>query len=160
MQNLELLYKHFSTRSIDALKDIFDTSSEIDKNDIKITTELNELMRRIIKAEMTDLSNKGTYPLILKTSPCGDTHILVICNLCFIINIFGVNFLFENDLFNEGELQILNFHWNEKDNLVVFDIHYMVHGIWQKCICHFNNTDFFVYFTAESAPERRDSWKF
>ena len=77
-----------------------------------------------------------------------DNHIVVKANLCLLINIWGANVLFENWLFYEGELSIKYFQWIEEDNLVVFDIHYLVHNEWQKCICHFANSNFFTYFTA------------
>lgn len=81
------------------------------------------------------------------TSPSGNHHIIVTDNLCLFINVFGVTVLFENWLFFEGELRVTNFHWIENDNLVVFDIHYIVHDEWQKCVCHFSHNDFFAYCT-------------
>lgn len=80
-------------------------------------------------------------------SPSGNNHIVVVDDLCLLFNIGGVRVLFKNVLFLDGELKVINFQWLEEDNLVVFDIHYIVHDEWQKCICHFAHNGFFAYLT-------------
>ena len=70
---------------------------------------------------------------------------------CFWLSVHGVKLLFESLLFLEGELALENFRWTERDNLVVFDLYYIVHNERDKCICHFARDDFFAYI----APERK-----
>ena len=55
--------------------------------------------------------------------------------------------LFENRLLFDGELSIQNLEWFEEDNLVVFDLFYVVREERQKCICHYSHSGFFTYFT-------------
>ena len=65
-----------------------------------------------------------------------------------LLNMDGISVLFENALIFEGELDVWNVQWIEKDNLVTFDLFYIVHSKIQKCICHFSNdSSAFIFFS-------------
>ena len=83
-------------------------------------------------------------------SPSGNNHIVITNSLCLLFNIWGVKILFENWLFFDGELKVKNVQWFEEDHLIVFDVHYIVHDEWQKCICHFAHSGFFTYLSPVS----------
>ena len=147
MGQLENFREHFSESSIFALAEVFETAKGTDnKEKIK---ELELQVRSVLQQELT--CGLTTWEISSK----GNNHVIVSSDLCAFVNIYGIRFLFENPLLFDGELRILNFHWIEDDNIVVFDMHYIVHDEWQKCICHFENTDFFVYFTPIVKDERR-----
>ena len=131
----------FTESSLCTLFEIFETSRKTQNK--KIIKELESLLSSVLKQE--DNMKIRTWE-----SPNGNNYIIVSKNLCLFINVYGINILFDSWLFDEGELEILNFHWIECDNMVVFDVYYIVHDIRQKCICHFANDDFFVYFTNET----------
>lgn len=140
MVNLDFLQGYFQESSILDLAEIFDTA-----NTTKCKDTIEKLKLDLLSVLQQEMSI-GLYKW--EVSPSGNNHIVVKANLCLLINIWGANVLFENWLFYEGELSIKYFQWIEEDNLVVFDIHYLVHNEWQKCICHFANSNFFTYFTA------------
>ncbi len=83
----------------------------------------------------------------LGTSPNGKYHILLADNLCLLISIDGFIILEKSSLFSEGELTVKNIQWDEKDNLVVFELFNIVYRESQKCICHFFGEVPFVYRT-------------
>lgn len=124
------------------LDDIFLTAHNT--KDEKILHDLQSKLREILKR----------LPLHSKSSPDGNHHIVFIKDMCILINVYGIYYLFSNFLFYEGELEISNYHWIEKDSLVVLDLHYIVHDLEQKCICHFDRNDHFVYFTESKKIER------
>ena len=84
---------------------------------------------------------------MLKTSPDGKNHIAVSEDSCFFVNIHGfMIFLSDCWLFFDGELDIRDIQWIEKDNLVLFDFFYIVHDERQKAVCHYSNDkDSFVF---------------
>ena len=124
------------------LTDIFLTAHNT--KDEKILHDLQSKLCEILKR----------LRLHFKSSPDGNQHIIIIDKLCVLINIYGIYYLFYSFLFSEGELSISNVHWIEKDNLVVLDLHYMVHDLEQKCICHFDRDDYFAYLTECKKIER------
>ncbi len=94
----------------------------------------------------------------MKHSPDGMNHIVVCDDLCFFVNIYGLALLKEDFIFMDGELGIENIQWIERDNLVLFDLYYIVHGDRQKVICHYSNDEnSFVYLTAltEDDPTKK-----
>jgi len=156
MYNLDILNGYFQESSIQLLVEIFDKANKSEPEDT--SKELQLKLSSILQKEASSVFS----PLFRRaTSPDGNHHIVVIENLCLLINIWGINVLFENWLFFDGELDVMNFHWNEKDNLVVFDVHFIIHNDVQKCICHFARDDFFVYFSDHqtSATDQRN-WSF
>ena len=127
MEQLDIFARRFSKSSICALAKIFETSKGI--RDEQIIKELESDLLSVLQHEM---SSRGFNTW--EVSPKGHNHIIVSNDLCAIVNIYGINCIFENVLFFEGELRILNFHWIEDDNIVVFYLHYIVHDKWQTCI--------------------------
>ena len=117
------------------LIEIFQTAQNT--KDEKILHELQSRLREALKRL------RPRY----KSSPSGNHHLMLINGNYILVNIYGIYYLFTNMLFYDGELEISNYHWIEKDNLVILDIHYIVHDLVQKCICHFDRNDYFVYLT-------------
>lgn len=142
MIDLNYLNGNISESSFYALYEIFERAKNAqDKKTIK---ELESELFRVLQNE----KSLGLHTW--SASPNGNNHIIVANNLCLFINIYGINYIFDNWLFYDGELRILNFNWNESDSTVTFDIHYIVHNIWEKCICRFMNKDFSAKITPYS----------
>ena len=146
MYKLDFLEGHFQESSILNLTEIFNKANTTKcENTIK---ELKLELLGVLQQEMSIGLNKW------EISPSGNNYIVVTKSLCLLFNVWGVNVLFENGLFFEGELSVKNFQWFEEDNLIVFDVYYIVHNEWQKCICHFTSSGFFTYFTPVSKGTR------
>ena len=141
-QRLEFLKNHFQDNSIRCLAEIFDKARKIESE-----SQIEELQQKLRWVLQEDKSNGLSGIIEWRTSPSGSNHVVATESLCLFINIYGVKVLFENPLFFEGELATTNYHWIEEDNLVVFDVLYIVHDKWEKCICHFAPDDFFAYLT-------------
>ena len=145
-RELDFLKGHFQDSSICCLAEIFHEANKQGSENVLHKLRLDLLS--VLQQEMSIGLTKW------ETSPSGNHHIIVTDSLCLFINIFGATVLFENWLFFDGELWITNFHWIEEDNLVIFDVHYIVHNEWEKCICHFALDDFFTYFTPVNKTNR------
>lgn len=147
MGQLDRFRGYFSENSIFALTEIFETAKGT--RDKQIIKELELELLSVLQQEKSQrITSKSEFGLnAWEISPKGNNHVIVSYDLCAFVNIYGISLILESVLFCEGEIEILNYHWIEDDNIVVFDVHYIVSNAWQKCICHFENTDFFVYFT-------------
>lgn len=134
---LSFLEGRFQESSIFYLADIFHEANKLVTEDTLHDLRLDLLS--VLQQEMSNVYNRW------EVSPSGNNYIVVTCNLCLLINVFGATVLIDNWLFFEGELVVKNFHWIEEDNLVTFDVHYLVCDEWEKCVCHFAHDDFFTY---------------
>lgn len=121
------------------MRNIFDTANNIESENV-----LENLQFDLMNVLQREKSN-GLY--MWEISPSGKNHIAVVEDMCLLFNVFGVKVLFTDGLYFDGELRNTNFHWIEKDNLVLFDVHYIVRDTWEKCICHYAYNDFGVYFS-------------
>lgn len=75
-----------------------------------------------------------------------------------LLSLNGMVELFQNWLICEGELDVCDVLWMEKDHLVVFDVAYIVHGEVETCVCHFTNDDNgFVFF---SKTRKKNIWEY
>jgi len=142
MYNLDVLKGHFQESTLNKLAEIFDKANHMESANTSLR-ELNSDLLRVLQQEKCS----DSYLCYWEISPSANQHIIATQSLCLLINVYGFHVLFENWLFYEGELSLEDFHWIEDDHLVVFNVHYIVHGELEKCICHFNQTDFFVYFS-------------
>lgn len=138
MEALERFYPCFSENTYIALEKLFGKAQNAasEKEIEELQNELNSILcqEKTLKQEI---------------SPSGKNHIVVTeaGGFCLLINIYGIHVIFDSVLFCEGELCAENFHWIEKDNLVLFDVCYIVHDECKKCICHYDDEDFFVHFS-------------
>lgn len=147
MYDIYSLRQNFPDDVIWELERIFceaqDAQTEADKERLKL--QLLHLLRGEMAAGVRKLA----------TSPDGNHHIVATDNMCMLVNLWGVEVLFNSWLFAEGELALRNFQWIERDNLVVFEKYYIVHDEYQKCICHFARDSFFVYETPITKDDNR-----
>ncbi len=145
-KNTDILKEYFCDQSLRALQSIFERTHII--NNAK---NLNLKLLSVLQTE----ESKGDKLMIRNTSPSGKNHIVIVNDLCFLINIHGFIIFMSNGLFYEGELDITNIHWIEADNLVLFDAYYIVHGDREKGICHYSNDEnSFVFFYEEKKESR------
>lgn len=132
---------YFCESSVNDLQQIFDEANNksLDKEQIEY---LNKRLLSIMQQE------KSRGLALWEISPTGQNHIFISSKLCVLINIYGCYILLENWLFFDGELSVSNIRWLENDNLVIFDLNYIVHSEIQKCVCHFSNdNDSFIIFS-------------
>lgn len=80
-----------------------------------------------------------------EVSPSGKYHIWIIDTLCLLVSVNGFLILHDDWLFFDGELIVDNFQWIEEDNLVIFDLNYIIQKKTKKCICHFSENAAFVF---------------
>ena len=148
MFNLDLLENRFQKSSILRLAEIFEAASSNPDDADKLNADL----RSVLQGET------GLGILKWEASPGGNNHIILTDSQCFLINPCGIHLLFKNWLIYDGEMWVRNFQWFEDDNLVVFDVDYIVHRKSQKCICHYSKDGFFCYFSAadNSTPSELD----
>ncbi len=132
---------YFCDSSIHNLQQIFDEANNKILNKEEIAY-LNKQLLSILQQEMS----RGLT--LWEVSAAGHNHIFISSDICVLLNIYGGCVLLSNWLFFDGELTVLNFHWIEKDNLVVFDVYNIVHRKLQKCVCHYSNdNDQFIIFS-------------
>lgn len=153
MFDLSFLRGNLNDSTICRLERIFATANNTREESVR--KKLQEELRSVFQQE-----NPGDI-FDWEISPSGNNHVIIAGSLCLFVNIWGIRVLFKNYLFLEGELWIKNFHWIERDNLVIFDLHYIVHDEVESCICHFAPDDFLVYFTAarKKSPESIHGYK-
>lgn len=140
MFDLSFLRGNLNDCTIYRLERIFETANNTREESVR--KKLQEELRSVFQQE------NPVDVFDWEISPSGNNHVIITGPLCLFVSIWGIKVLFKNYLFPEGELWIENFHWIESDNLVIFDLYYIVHNEVQSCICHFAPDDFFVYFTA------------
>ena len=139
-KDVNRLKHYFCEQSLLSLQSVFDKSSIS-------TYETVTLNERLLSILLLEESRNISRLIRRKTSPDGKNHIVICNDLCFLVNIHGFLILMSNWLFYDGELDIINIQWIDKDNLVLFDAYYIVHDKMQKGVCHYSNEDSFVFFS-------------
>lgn len=137
MYNLDILKGYFQESSMAKLKEIFDAASK------RPTEAMLKVLKFELLAVLEQEKNLGVMERV--SSPSGNNHIVVVNSLCIIINLQGLHVVREDLLFCEGELAMRNFQWIEEDNLVLFDLYWIVHDNTERLVCHYVEPDFFVY---------------
>ena len=154
MNSWELLRGGFSEDAVEALKDIICAAAHTANSQ-----DLGQLQRKLselLRGEMTD--DRRFWQTKWVVSSNEENHILMLDHMCFLVNIYGVQFLFQDYRFCEGELDIVNFEWIEEDHLVLFDSYYIVRGRREKVICHYAEPRFcYIVPPEEKLPFEKDT---
>ena len=137
MYNLEILQGYFQESSMAKLEEIFSAASK------RPTEAALKVLKMELLAVLEQEKNLGVMDRA--SSPSGNNHVIVVDSQCIIINLQGIHLIRDDLLFCEGELAMLNFQWIEEDNLVLFDLYWIVHDDTERIVCHYAEPDFFVY---------------
>lgn len=146
------LERCFCEDSICDLQLIFDEANH-DPDQDKIAN-LNKRLESVLQQE------DSCQFFFCNTSPTGQNHIIISYETVILLNIYGGYVLLTDGLFLDGELDLINIQWIENDNLVVFDLFYIVYNELRKCVCHFSNDDdrFVIFSPMEKMSAESHSW--
>ena len=139
-KDVNILKHCFCEQSLISLQSVFDQS---DIGTHETVTLDDKLLSILLLEETRDIPRL----MLRESSPDGKNHIIICNDLCFMINIHGFIILMYNWLFYEGEMDIINIQWIDKDNLVLFDVYNIVHDEMQKGVCHYTNDESFVFLS-------------
>lgn len=126
--SLEALSGYFSESGIHELEQIFSSSQKNEIAQIELLSVMQQEMS--IGLSLWEISSDNEYHLVLSS------------NTLFLISTCSCIPLISDWLFFEGELVVRNIHWYEKDKILVFDLHFIVHSEIQKCICYYADDGF------------------
>lgn len=148
---LDCLENYFHENSIHTLQCVFDKFN----NPFLTEAEKIQLQSDFLSVIRNE-NNRGIKHAAVSPNGMNFIYCLFESGQYILMNMDGITVLFQNWMIFEGELDICNVQWIEKDSLVVFDLFYIVRSEIQKCICHFSNdSSAFIYFTDIRKVDRR-----
>ena len=141
------LHNYFSDSNIFSIINIISQGRQLEidrpKDYLQKKIELQDELFTVMQSEA--MSSKNHLRCFFQHFALGWTHIVVIFDKAFLINIYGCRIVCSDCLFSEGELVIRNLREIEGEHIILFDLDYIVRGGRQHVICYYDFDDFMVW---------------
>ncbi len=121
-------------------------------------SEKQELSRKLLSLLREEIMHGNSMTQLYKSAPSGAYHLVSVDERCFLLSIYGILPLFTESLFLEGEAGLGRVRWMEADNLVVFELFYIVHSEYQTCVCHYSNDEGAFFYRTNFEKCTRDRY--